>query len=225
MNTFTSGLLNEQAFALTVNGRNLLSVLMLPDHPEEFARGYLACEGIVADAEIESVMIDGATISVLTKNPFKVLLPKRAVISGCGGTASYLDPQRLPVISGGITLPADSLLPVRFPQDILAAGGFGAAACLEDGTTFTAADLSQPVAVDKACGLLLRAGKIPASAALIISGKITADTVRRTLNAGFSILAAYQPPTALAVELARSGNLTLTEISQKKIHTHPERIT
>ena len=224
MNTFTSGLLNEQAFALTVNGRNLLSALMLPDHPEEFARGYLACEGIVADAEIESVMIDGATISVLTKNPFKVLLPKRAIISGCGGTASYLDPQRLPVISGGITLPADSL-PVRFPQDILAAGGFGAAACHEDGTTFTAADLSQPVAIDKACGLLLRAGKTPASAALIISGKITADTVRRTLNAGFSILAAYQPPTALAVELARTGNLTLTEILPKKIHTHPERIT
>jgi len=223
MNTFSNDLFNEQAFALTVNGRNILSVLMLPDLPEEFARGYLATEAIIAADEIESIMIDGATIGVLTKNPFKVLLPKRAVISGCGGTASYLDPARLPVISGGITIPADTLA-VQFPQNILTAGGFCAAVLLPDGTTFTAGDLSQPAAIDKACGLLLRAGLPPAAAALIISGKPTADTIRKTLNAGFSILAAYQPPTALAVELAGTGNLTLVDIPHKKIRTHPERI-
>lgn len=223
MNTFSNGLLNEQAFALTVNGRNLLSVLMLPDHPDEFARGYLATEAIIPADEIESIMIDGTTIGVLTRNPFKVLLPKRAVISGCGGTASYLDPARLPVISGGITIPTDTLA-TPFPQNILNAGGYSAAAVLPDGTTFTAGDLSQPVALDKACGLLLHAGRTPSAAALVISGKPTADTIRKTLNAGFSILAAYQPPTALAVELAKTGNLTLADIPHKKIHTCPERI-
>ncbi|MCZ0863141.1 formate dehydrogenase accessory sulfurtransferase FdhD [Methanocorpusculum vombati] len=223
MNTFSNGLFNEQAFALTVNGRNLLSVLMLPDLPDEFARGYLATEAIIPADEIESIMIDGATIGVLTRNPFKVLLPKRAVISGCGGTASYLDPARLPVISGGITIPADTLA-TPFPENILAAGGFCAAAVLPDGTAFTACDLSQPVALDKACGLLLHAGHQPASAALVISGKPTGDTIRKTLNAGFSILAAYQPPTALAVELAKTGSLTLADIPHKKIHTGPERI-
>ena len=186
MNTFSNGLFNEQAFALTVNGRNLLSVLMLPDLPDEFARGYLATEAIIPADEIESIMIDGATIGVLTSIPFKVLLPKRAVISGCGGTASYLDPARLPVISGGITIPADTLA-TPFPENILAAGGFCAAAVLPD-------------------------------------GKPTGDTIRKTLNAGFSILAAYQPPTALAVELAKTGSLTLADIPHKKIHTGPERI-
>ena len=76
MNTFSNGLFNEQAFSLTVNGRNLFSVLMLPDHPDEFARGYLATEAIIPADEIESIMIDGTTIGVLTRNPFKVLLPK-----------------------------------------------------------------------------------------------------------------------------------------------------
>ncbi|HJJ98525.1 MAG TPA: formate dehydrogenase accessory sulfurtransferase FdhD [Methanocorpusculum sp.] len=223
MNTFSNGLLNEQAFALTVNGRNLLSVLMLPDLKEEFARGYLVTEAIVAAKEIESVMLDGSTIGVLTRDPLKVLLPKRSVVSGCGGTASYLDPARLPVISGGITLPKD-LLAARFPQNILAAGGFCAAAVLSDGTCITAKDLSQPTAIDKVCGSLLRTGHKPTDAALIISGKPTADTIRKTLNAGFSILAGYLPPTALAVKLADSGNLTLVEIPHKKIYTHPERI-
>ncbi|HJJ97200.1 MAG TPA: formate dehydrogenase accessory sulfurtransferase FdhD [Methanocorpusculum sp.] len=205
MNTFSNGLLNEQAFALTVNGRNLLSVLMLPDHPDEFARGYLATEAIIPADEIESIMIDGTTISVLTRNSFKVLLPKRVVISS------------------GITIPTDTLA-TPFPQNILNAGGYSAAAVLPDGTTFTSGDLSQPVALDKACGLLLHAGHPPSAAALVISGKPTADTIRKTLNTGFSILAAYQPPTALAVELAKTGNLTLADIPHKKIHTCPERI-
>ena len=126
MNTFSNGLLNEQAFALTVNGRNLLSVLMLPDLKEEFARGYLVTEAIVAAKEIESVMLDGSTIGVLTRDPLKVLLPKRSVVSGCGGTASYLDPARLPGISGGNTLPKD-LLAATFPQNILTADDFSPA--------------------------------------------------------------------------------------------------
>lgn len=53
MSIFSCGLFNEQAFSLTVNGRNLLSVLMLPENPEEFARGYLATEVIIASDEIE----------------------------------------------------------------------------------------------------------------------------------------------------------------------------
>jgi FdhD protein len=196
---------------------------MLPDLLEEFASGYLATEAIIALDEIESIMIDDTTIGVLTKNPFKVLLPKRIVISGCGGTSSYLNPAQLPIISNGITIPMD-VLTIRFPQNILVAGGFCAATILPDNTRFIAGDLNQSTAIDKACGLLLHANLRFTAAALVISGKPTADIVRKTLNAGFSILAAYQPPTSLAVELAETGNLTLVNVPHKKIITHPERI-
>ncbi|MDR3102444.1 MAG: formate dehydrogenase accessory sulfurtransferase FdhD [Methanocalculaceae archaeon] len=223
MTLFSGGLFNEQSFVLTVNGRNLLSILMLPDNLEEFARGYLATEAIITDDEIESIMIDGQTIGVLTKNPFKILLPKRAVVSGCGGTVSYLDPARLPVIGSGISVAANSLA-VTFPQDVLAAGGFCAAALLPDGTVFPASDLSQPTVLDKVTGLLLKFGRYPAEAALIISGKAAADTIRKTLNAGYSVLAAYRPPTALAVGLADAANLTLMHLPDKKIYTHSDRI-
>ena len=65
---------------------------------KEFAYGYLKTEGIIQPEEIESVMLDGAEIGVLTANPFKVLLPKKTVVSGCGGTATYLDAAKLPVL-------------------------------------------------------------------------------------------------------------------------------
>ncbi|MDV0441290.1 formate dehydrogenase accessory sulfurtransferase FdhD [Methanorbis furvi] len=220
--TVFSGLLPEQPFALTVNGRNLLSILMLPENLEEFARGYLATEAIIPSDEIESVMIDHQTISVLTTNPFKVLLPKRAVISGCGGTASYLDPAKLPVLGKGITA-SSSLLAAEFPSNILALGGYSAATRFFDGATFLASDLSQHTALDKVTGLVLKNGRKPADAILLLSGKVTADTVRKTLNAGYSILSSCQPPTALAVELADSCNLTLICLPEK-VYTHSERI-
>ncbi len=223
MMIFSSGLLNEQAFALTVNGRNLLSVLMLPENLEEFARGYLATEAVIPVDEIESIMIDGQTIGVLTTNPFKVLLPKRAVVSGCGGTASYLDPAKLPVLGSGVTVPW-SILAAEFPSDILTLGGYSAAVRILDGGIFLASDLNQHTALDKATGLLFRSGRRPNEACLILSGKVTADTVRKTLNAGYSILASYQPPTALAVETADACNLTLVSIPDRKIYTHPKRI-
>ena len=86
MTAFQNGLLNEQPVSLTVNGRGLATVMMLRDMAEEFAVGYLTTEGIVSYADIESVMQNDAGVSVLTKNPFKVLLPKKSVLSGCGGT-------------------------------------------------------------------------------------------------------------------------------------------
>ncbi|HJK01302.1 MAG TPA: formate dehydrogenase accessory sulfurtransferase FdhD [Methanocorpusculum sp.] len=223
MSTFMNGLFNEQAFSLTVNGRNLLSVLMLPVHLAEFARGYLTTEAIISASEIESIMIDRATIGVLTRNPFKVLLPKRAVISGCGGLVSYLDPTRLRVISAGISISIETLA-IQFPRDILNAGGHCAAAVLLDGSIFVAGDLSQSVALDKACGLLLRTNCSPTDAALIISSKPTADIIRKTINAGFSILAAYLAPTAMAVELAKTCRLTLVDISHQRIYSDYERI-
>ncbi|MDV0443370.1 formate dehydrogenase accessory sulfurtransferase FdhD [Methanorbis rubei] len=220
--TIFSGLLPEQPFALTVNGRNLLSILMMPNDLEEFAYGYLATEAIIPSDEIESVMIDGQTIGVLTTNPFKVLLPKRAVVSGCGGTASYLDPAKLPVLGKGITAPS-SLLTADFPDDILSLGGYSAAARFLDGETFLASDLSQHTALDKVTGLVLKNGRELADAILLLSGKVTADTVRKTLNAGYSVLVSCLPPTALAVQLADSCGLTLMCLP-KKVYTHSERI-
>ena len=85
MTAFQNGLLNEQPVSLTVNGRGLATVMMLKDMAEEFAAGYLTTEGIVPYADIESVMLTKTGVSVLTKNPFKVLLPKKSVVSGCGG--------------------------------------------------------------------------------------------------------------------------------------------
>jgi FdhD protein len=208
MTAFQNGLLDEQPVSLTVNGRGLVTVMMLKDMAKEFAVGYLMTEGIVPYEEIESIMQTETEVSVLTKNPFKVLLPKKSVISGCGGTASYLDPEKLPVLESCIPVPKN-MLKHEFSGDIIKAGGFGAAAFADGKMEACVEDIGQYASLDKVVGRLLLEGIPPESTAVLVSGKVTADMVRKCLHAKISVLASKLPPTHLAVEVAKNGKLTL----------------
>ncbi|HJJ50774.1 MAG TPA: formate dehydrogenase accessory sulfurtransferase FdhD, partial [Methanocorpusculum sp.] len=202
------GLLNEQPVSLTVNGRGLVTVMMLKEMTEEFAAGYLVTEGIVPYTDIESVMRNDSGVSVLTKNPFKVLLPKKSVVSGCGGTASYLDPQKMPVLTTCIPV-QKNILREEFCSEVIKAGGFGAKAFANGKLVASAEDIGQYSALDKVVGRLLMDGISPESTAVIVSGKITAELVRKCLFAKISVLASKLPPTHLAAEVAKNGKLTL----------------
>ena len=208
MKGFVNGLLDERLYSLTVNGRSLSSPLMLSGMEKEFAYGYLKTEGIIPPEEIESVMIDGAEIGVLTVNPFKVLLPKKTVVSGCGGTASYLDAVKLPVLEETIDPPA---LPENLDSDVLRAGGFAAAVVSPQGF-YRAEDVGQSAAIDKAVGAAILGGVDLKKSALILSGKVTADMVKKALNAGISVIASGYPATNLAAETAAAGNVTLVSL-------------
>lgn len=213
-------LFDEQVYSLTVNGRNLVSAALLPNMLEEFAVGYLITEGFASYEDIESVMVDKNTISVLTVNPFKVLLPKRSIISGCGGTASYLDPAKLPVLEDSYRISL-SALHQNFSAEIEIAGGFSAAAVFSDGNTVMTSCLSLYSAFDKTIGA---AGKKSAEYAVVCSGKVTADLVRKCLNAKVPVLASYKPATALAVKMAEKGNLTIVKLPEEIIYTHKIRV-
>ena len=205
MKGFVNGLLDERLYSLTVNGRSLTSPLMLCGMEKEFAYGYLKTEGIIQPEEIESVMLDGAEIGVLTANPFKVLLPKKTVVSGCGGTASYLDAAKLPVLEETIEPP---VLPESLDSDVLRAGGFASAVVSPKGF-FLAEDVGQSAAIDKAVGSAILSGVDLKKSALMLSGKVTADMVKKALNAGISVIASGYPATNLAAETAAAGNVKL----------------
>ena len=208
MTAFHHGLLNEQPVSLTVNGRGLSTVMMLNEMAEEFAAGYLTTEGIVPYADIESVMLTETGVSVLTKNPFKVLLPKKSVLSGCGGTASYLDPEKMPMLERSIPVPKN-IQREEFCSEVIKAGGFGAKAFANGKCLASAEDIGQYSALDKVVGKLLMDGISPENTAVIVSGKITAELVRKCLFAKISVLASKLPPTHIAAEVAKNGKLTL----------------
>ena len=89
----------EVPVALFVNGRHAMTAMMSPVQLEDFVTGYLFTEQIIKGVEeIESIRIEKNRISVITKNLFKVLGPKKTILSGCGGSVSYIDAEKLPRI-------------------------------------------------------------------------------------------------------------------------------
>ncbi len=76
-----------------------MTAMMSPVQLEEFVTGYLFTEQIIKGVdEIESIRIEKNRISVITKNLFKVLGPKKTILSGCGGSVSFIDAEKLPKI-------------------------------------------------------------------------------------------------------------------------------
>jgi len=202
-----SELLDEQPFSLAVNGRPYATVMMLPGFLKEFAVGYLLSENIARPDEIESVMTEGNDISVLTKNPLKVLTPKKTVISGCGGTASYLDASGLPKVQHRAEI--ESIKKPDFTSQITSAGGFGCALLTRAGTDFTIYDLSQVTALDKVIGHAILSGVKIDETVVALSGKVTADIVHKCLFAGISLLWAAYPPTKPALAIAKENGLKI----------------
>ncbi|HJJ36074.1 MAG TPA: formate dehydrogenase accessory sulfurtransferase FdhD [Methanocorpusculum sp.] len=201
-------MLDEHLYSFSVNGRILSSLLMMKGKEKEYAYGYLTTEGIVPADKIESVMVDDTDISVLTTDTQQVLLPKKTVVSGCGGTASYLDAAKLPVLSTTAVFPAKEVLHDIFSADVLRDGGFSAA--VVSGTEiYRGDDTGQIQAADKAIGAALMKKANLSSAVLVISGKVSADLVRKCLNAGIPGIMAKYPATTLAASIAKEGHLTI----------------
>jgi FdhD protein len=105
----------EVPLSVFVNGRHALTAMISPAMLEEFVAGYLYTERIIRKLEdIDSLRIEEKSagtpsVSVLTKNPFSIMLSSKTVLSGCGGDTSYLDPDRLPKIQSDTTIELPTL--------------------------------------------------------------------------------------------------------------------
>ena len=95
----------EVPVALFVNGRHAMTAMMSPVQLEEFVTGFLFTEQIIKGVEeIESIRIEKNRISVITRNLFKVLGPKKTILSGCGGSVSFIDAGKLPTIQSNLII-------------------------------------------------------------------------------------------------------------------------
>ena len=102
--TFTSGqheVIEEVTPCPFVNGRHAMTAMMSPVQFEEFVTGDLFTEQIIKGVdEIESIKIDKNRMSVITKNLFKVLGPKKTILSGLRGQYPDISiPRSLPKIT------------------------------------------------------------------------------------------------------------------------------
>ena len=224
----------EIPIALFINGRHAMTAMMSPVNLEDFVTGYLFTEQIIKNVdEIESIKIEKNRISVITKNLFKVLGPKKTILSGCGGSTSFIDVEKLPKIHSDFTISAGAIttaLQSVLDSDIhRTTGGFHMVVLLDSQRVISVAeDIGRHNAVDRIIGHALRKGIDLSKTFVISSGRISSEMVRKCLTANIPIIVSRSATTTLSVDIANKTGLTVIGFARGgklNIYSHPERIT
>jgi FdhD protein len=225
--------IEEAPLALFVNGRHAMTAMMSPVQLEDFVTGYLYTEQIIRNVdEIESIRIEKNRMSVITKNLFKVLGPKKTILSGCGGSTSYIDTEKLPKITSDYSISADDIRDaakaVLNSELHIMTGGIHIVALLDKAKVLAASeDIGRHNALDRVIGFALR-NKVDLSKTwVIVSGRISSEMVRKCLIAGIPIIVSRGATTTLAVETAEKTGLTVVGFARSSkmvVYTHTRRI-
>ncbi len=224
----------EIPIALFINGRHAITVMMSPVNLEDFVTGYLFTEEMIKTTkEIESIKIEKNRISVITKNLFKVLPPKKTILSGCGGSISYIDVEKLPKIHSDFSISAaaitSALRSVKDSDIHRITGAFYRVVLFDSQHVISVAeDIGRHNAIDRIIGYALRNGIYMSQTFVISSGHISSEMVRKCLIANIPILVSGSATTTLSIEIANKSGMTVIGFAREgklNIYCHPERIT
>jgi FdhD protein len=219
--------------ALFVNGRHAMTAMMSPVRLEEFVTGYLFTEQIIKNQdEIESIKIEKNRISVITTNLFKVVGPKKTILSGCGGSTSFIDTEKLPKLRSGFATDPETITAAvkevldselhRMTGGIHVVGLVG-----QQGVLTVCEDIGRHNALDRAIGFGLINGTGFPETFIVCSGRISSEMVRKCLLAGIPLVVSRGATTTLAVEIAEKTGVTVIGFARSarmNIYTHPERV-
>lgn len=225
--------IEEVPFALFINGRHAMTAMMSPVQLEDFVTGYLYTEQIIKSVdEIESIRVEKNRLSVITKNLFKVLGPKKTILSGCGGSTSYIDTGKLPKIKSDYTIKTahiwDTARSVLNSELHVMTGGIHIVALLDKEKILAVSeDIGRHNALDRVIGYGLRNNIDLSRTWVIVSGRISSEMVRKCLIAGIPIIVSRGATTTLAVETADKTGLTVVGFARSSkmiVYTHPHRL-
>ncbi len=226
--------IEEVPLALFVNGRHAMTAMMSPVQLEDFVTGYLFTEQIIKGVdEIESIKIDKNRMSVITKNLFKVLGPKKTSLSGCGGSTSFIDTGKLPSIKSDYSISTVniwiSIKAVLNSELHITTGGIHIVALLDrENVLAVSEDIGRHNALDRVIGHALKSNIDLSKTYVIVSGRISSEMVRKCLIANIPIIVSRGATTTLAVEIAEKTGLTVVGFARggkMVIYTHTHRIT
>jgi FdhD protein len=225
--------IEEVPMALFVNGRHVMTAMMSPLQLEDFVTGYLFTEQIIKSVdEIESIRIEKNRMSVITKNLFKVLGPKKTILSGCGGSVSFIDTEKLPKIQSAYSITTQDIRTaakaVLNSELHVKTGGIHIVALLDNAKVLVVSeDIGRHNALDRVIGYALRNTIDLSKTWVLVSGRISSEMVRKCLIAGIPIIVSRGATTTLAVETAEKTGLTVAGFARSNrmvVYTSTQRV-
>jgi len=234
----SGNVIEELTLTIYVNGEEFVSMMGTPLNQDWLAVGFLMNEGILEDLdEIKDLKVtkDGCCIDVWLDRT--VDLPQKMVLtSGCGGGLTQEDPliEIEPLPFGISTVPDVILKAYTYLQskDSLYARARGVHAAglldLETGELLQVTeDIGRHNTIDKLHGACLMQGIEMEGRALITTGRISSEMLRKGAFMKCPIIASRTSPTSAAVDMARTWNITLVGYARHgklRVYCNPERL-
>ncbi|MBF8300034.1 MAG: formate dehydrogenase accessory protein [Acidobacteria bacterium] len=226
----------EEPLEIRLQGSPFIVTMRTPGADRELAAGFLLSERIITgpddlgamrhctdeDAGAEGNVLDVTLVGAARERAEAALAVRRPVTttSACGvcGRRSIDD-----LVSGIRRIDADwpmsAAVVASLPGCLRAAqtvfdetGGLHAAGLFDCNGVLVAVaeDVGRHNAVDKVIGSQLLAERCPlGDRALFVSGRTSFEIVQKAAAAGIPIVAAVSAPSSLAIDLARTANVTL----------------
>ena len=230
--------IEEITLTIYLNGVEFVSIMGTPLNQDWLAVGFLKNEGIIEEVEeIKDLRIttDGCCIDVWLNRD--VDLPQKMVLtSGCGGGLTREDtrPGIEPLPVGSSVEPIFILEAFTHLQtkDSLYAKSRGVHAAglfdLETGKLLQVTeDIGRHNTIDKLHGACLMQGIRMEGRALITTGRISSEMLRKGAFMRCPIIASRTSPTSAAVDLARTWKITLVGYARHgklRVYCNPERL-
>lgn len=233
-----TAVVREYPLVLTVNGRELATLIASPHDLRFLVAGFLRLQGFVSsssDFHLLSVCEDFGIANVRIRGEVPERL-KPTLTSGCGTGITFNLPrpekeERPPAAAGSFS-PAvifkmmDEL--ARNAENYKSHGGIHSAAVGDEtGIILYAEDLGRHNTLDRIAGEALLKGIGLGGKALVTSGRISSELVAKAAHLGISLIASRTSPTDMAVRLCEEAGITLigyVRANKFTLYSHPERV-
>ena len=241
-------LAEEMPIAMLYNGVSFAVMMATPHDLEDFALGFSLSEGLITSpVQLQKVevqtLLEGVQLSMSVDaeahgahlaHQHERLLPGRSGCGICGTRDLEQAIRQSPPVGAGIIVTRsaleNALSQLQSQQPMNAATGAVHAAAWADregNIVLVREDVGRHNALDKLIGAMRRARIDPQSGMAVVTSRASYEMVTKASSAGIAVLAAISAPTALAIELARSANITLIGFARPgshNVYTHPHRL-